>query len=108
MILETFGYQVVQASGAKEAIYMASSNRPDLILMDLSMPEIDGFVATAALRSISTLKDVPIVAMTAHSANLLRDKALAAGCDAFLEKPLTMERLTAILHQFRRNGHQPS
>ena len=108
LILEKFGYQVIQASEGREAVYKASSSPPDLILMDLNMPDIDGLVATAALRSIATLKNVPIVAMTAYPADLSRDRALAVGCDEYLEKPVTMERLTEILHQFRRNGHQPS
>ena len=108
MILETFGYRVIQASEGREAIYTASAKCPDLILMDLSLPGVDGLVATAALRSISTLKDVPIIAMTAYPESLSKDKALAAGCDAYLEKPLSMERLTAILHQFARNGDRPN
>ena len=108
MILETLGYRVMHASEGKEAISTASANRPDLILMDLSLPDVDGLVATAAFRSISTLKDVPIVAMTAYPESLSKDKALAAGCDAYFEKPVTMERLNAILHQFARNGHRPN
>lgn len=107
-MLETFGYRVIQASEGREAICTASANPVDLILMDLSLPGADGLVVTKALRSISTLKDVPIVAMTAYPESLSKDKALAAGCDAYLEKPVTMERLTAILHQFARNGDRPN
>jgi two-component system cell cycle response regulator DivK len=104
LTLETAGYQVIQASDGKEAIRAAAVSDPDVILMDLNMPDVDGLVATAALRSIATLKHVPIVAMTAYPGTLPRQKALAAGCNAYLEKPFSLEGLTAILQQFSGNG----
>ena len=103
LMLETLGHEVIGVSDGKEAVQTASVSRPDLILMDLSMPGVDGLLATAALRTISTLIDVPIVAMTAYPQDLSREKALNAGCDAYLEKPLSMESLASTLHKFSRN-----
>jgi CheY-like chemotaxis protein len=99
LMLERLGHQVIGVSDGKEAVQTATVSRPDVILMDLSMPGVDGLLATAALRTISTLIDIPIVAMTAYPRELSREKALNAGCDAYLEKPFSMESLASTLHK---------
>jgi CheY-like chemotaxis protein len=99
-MLEQLGHQVFEAGNGKEGIQAAIAHHPDCILIDLSMPEVDGLLTTAALRTISPLRNVPIVAITAFSKDLSREMALAAGCDAYLEKPFTLEELAAVLQKF--------
>jgi CheY-like chemotaxis protein len=94
-MLETLGHQVIEATDGKNAIQLAASSRPDTILIDLGITEIDGLLTIAALRTISPLRSVPIVAVSDSSMH--RQKAAAAGCDAYLEKPLSTERLADVL-----------
>lgn len=96
-MLQRLGHEVIEAANGKEAVGTTIDPTPDLILMDLSMPEVDGLLATQALRRISWSKRLPVVAMTAFPENLSREKALAAGCDAYLQKPFTVEDLSAVL-----------
>jgi CheY-like chemotaxis protein len=96
-MLEKLGHQVVEATNGKDAIKVALKHTPELIIMDLSMPEVDGFQAASALRSIKTFSQVPILAITAYPKSLWRDKAEDAGCDGFLQKPFTREDLSAAL-----------
>jgi two-component system, cell cycle response regulator DivK len=98
-MLERLGNDVIEAADGTEAIRSAASNRPDMILMDLQMPGVDGLVATAALRTISTMQHVPIVAMTAFPKEFVAAKALSVGCDAFVEKPLTVEALATLIRR---------
>ena len=72
---------------------MALAERPDLILMDLSLPEIDGWEATRRLKAAAQTKDIPVIALSAHAMSGDREKALAAGCDDFDTKPVAFERL---------------
>jgi len=93
MILETFGYRVLQASEGKEAISTASADRPDLILMDLSLPVMDGWEATRQIKGASETRHIPVIALTSHAMVGEREKALAAGCDDFDTKPVELPRL---------------
>src|SRR5437867_3574814 len=99
-MLEKLGYDVIEAVNGKEAIEVALDGTPDLILMDLSMPEVDGLVATAALRSITIFTRLPIIAMTAYPQALSFNQAKRAGCDGYLAKPFTQENLAAVLSKF--------
>lgn len=92
------GYEVIEASDGYEALEKAKQNRPDLILMDLAMPVIDGFVATKAIRESDECKDVPIVALTAYDTH--HDKAIKAGCNEVIQKPLDFDRLEPLLTQY--------
>jgi two-component system cell cycle response regulator DivK len=103
-MLEKLGHQTVVALGGMEGIKAALAQDPDVILMDLSMPEIDGLVATAALRTISSFVKIPIVATTAFPERLSRTAALAAGCNVYLEKPLILEDLARVLKQFQKGA----
>ena len=96
-MLEKLGHQVVEATNGKEAIKVAIKHNPEVVIMDLSMPEVDGFQAASALRSIQTFNRTPILAITAYPQSHWRDKSEDAGCDAFLQKPFTHEDLSAIL-----------
>ena len=96
-MLEKLGHKVLEATNGKEALKVAIKQSPEIVIMDLSMPEVDGFQATSALRSIKTFSRTPILAITAYPKSHWQDKAEDAGCDAFLQKPFTHEDLSAAL-----------
>ncbi|HVF50834.1 MAG TPA: response regulator [Pyrinomonadaceae bacterium] len=100
--VESFGYAVVEASNGQEAIEVARRELPDVILMDLSMPMLDGFAAILRIRRQAGLQDVPIVACSAHAAPQLRADALSAGCCAYLTKPVDINLLQATLAEILR------
>jgi two-component system cell cycle response regulator DivK len=81
------GYEVVEAVDGDEAIAMAGARHPDVILMDMTLPGRDGWSATRALKAAPTTAGIPIIALTAHATEADREKAMAAGCDAYLPKP---------------------
>lgn len=97
--LESFGYRVVEASSGTEAVRMAQAESPDLILMDLSMPNMDGFATIHQLRRLLGLRDVPVIALSAHTAREVREDALAAGCREFITKPVLLDRLKAAVER---------
>jgi two-component system cell cycle response regulator DivK len=97
--LETLGYRVVEASNGEEAIEVAQAELPDLILMDLSMPRLDGFAAIHRIRRFLGLRDIPVIAFSAHSAEEVRDDALAAGCCEFVTKPVSLGTLKSIVQR---------
>jgi two-component system, cell cycle response regulator DivK len=87
------GFEVLVADNGKEGIVTAIAERPDLILMDLDLPVVDGWEASRQLKSDPATHDIPIIALTAHAMAGSREKALAAGCDDFDTKPLDFDRL---------------
>jgi CheY-like chemotaxis protein len=87
------GFEVVMAEDGEAAVSMASSEQPDLILMDMSLPGIDGWEATGQLKAAPQTKAIPVIALTAHAMSGDREKALAAGCDDFDTKPVDFARL---------------
>lgn len=87
------GYDVVIAVNGQEGVDMAMSERPDLILMDMSLPVLDGWEATRRLKSDPATASIPVIALTAHAMESDREKALAAGCDDFDTKPIELPRL---------------
>jgi CheY-like chemotaxis protein len=91
--LESRGHIVDVAGNGREVLALAKSNRYDVILMDVQMPEMDGFQATAALRQMESCADVPIIALTAHAMTGDRQRCLAAGMNDYLAKPLDLIRL---------------
>ena len=93
--LSRAGFTVIIASDGKQGIAMAGSEQPDLILMDLTLPDIDGEEVTRRIRADPATKRIPVIALTANAMNSDRDKALAAGCDDFDTKPVDMPRLLA-------------
>lgn len=96
-LLEMSGYQVVEAVDGKEAVEVAESVRPDLILMDLSLPRLDGLDATRRIRELDGLGRVPIVAVSAHDTNDFHADALAAGCNEYVTKPIDFDELDALV-----------
>jgi two-component system cell cycle response regulator DivK len=91
--LQRRGYEVAIAIDGERGIAMARAGSPDLILMDMSLPVIDGWEATRALKSAEETKHIPVIALTAHAMSTDRDKALEAGCDDYDTKPIEFSRL---------------
>jgi len=91
--LERRGYEVVIAVDGQQGVDLAQSARPDLILMDMSLPVIDGWEATRQLKAKPAMKATPIIALTAHAMSGDREKALEAGCDDYDTKPIELPRL---------------
>ena len=87
------GYEIVSAPDGPAGIAIATAELPDLILMDLNLPEIDGWEATRRLKADPATRDIPIIALTAHAMAGDREKALATGCDEFETKPIDFDRL---------------
>jgi CheY-like chemotaxis protein len=87
------GYEVIIAEDGARGVAMATSDRPDLILMDMSLPVIDGWEATRRIKATSELRKIPIIALTAHAMATDLDKALEAGCDDYDTKPIELQRL---------------
>ena len=87
------GYEVTIAEDGARGVAMATSDRPDLILMDMSLPVIDGWEATRRIKATPELHKIPIIALTAHAMATDRDKALEAGCDDYDTKPIELKRL---------------
>jgi CheY-like chemotaxis protein len=93
------GYEIVSAPDGATGIALVSDERPDLILMDLNLPVVDGWEATRRLKADPATCDIPIIALTAHAMAGDREKALAVGCDEFDTKPVEFERLLAKIEQ---------
>lgn len=97
--LRRLGFEVVSAANGRDAILTASLGRPDLILMDLSLPVIDGWSATRLIKSDPRTEHIPVVALTAHAMTEDRETALAAGCDEYETKPINMPQLLEKIRQ---------
>jgi CheY-like chemotaxis protein len=104
LALEHDGYRVVEAANGEEAVELAQAEMPDLIIMDLSMPNLDGFEAIHRIRRLLGLRDVNVIAFSAHTAREVREDALAAGCCEFLQKPVNLEVLKAAVERCLRRG----
>ena len=108
--LEEHGFSTVAASDGSEAIRKARELHPDLILMDMSLPVMDGWEATRTLKAAEETRDIPVIALTAHAMSTDRDKALEAGCDDYDTKPIELTRLLSkmqvLLGGERRTGER--
>ncbi len=87
------GYTVLIAADGAQGVKMAAAEQPNLILMDLSLPVLDGWEATRRIKAASETRDIPVIALTAHAMAGDRERAIAAGCDDFDTKPVEMSRL---------------
>ena len=90
-LLVSEGYRVVEAENARQALNLLKGNQPDLILMDINMPDIDGYTLTSRIKEIPNLMSVPIVAITANVMRGDRERTLQAGCDGYIEKPINVD-----------------
>jgi two-component system, cell cycle response regulator DivK len=92
-LLRRRGYELLTARDGVEGVMVSQSEMPDLILMDMSLPVLDGWEATRRLKAAPKTQAIPIIALTAHAMAADRDKALAAGCDDYDSKPIELKRL---------------
>ena len=107
MVLSMSGYRVVEACNGLEAVELARRERPDAILMDLNMPVLNGFDATRRIREMPEMADVPVLAITAYGTPDYHLKALAAGCNKLITKPLDLDRLETTLRLLLTEGSRP-
>lgn len=101
-VLQAEGYKVLEAQDGPSGIAMAEKEHPTLILMDINMPDMDGYEVTARLREVETLENVPIVALTANVMKGDREKSLAAGCSGYIQKPINVDELPGQIAAFLR------
>lgn len=99
-VLTSMDYEVLQAIDGEAGVEIATEEKPDLILMDLSLPKMDGWTATREIKGQDDLKDIPIIALTAHAMIGDKEKALEAGCDDYLSKPIDLPQLAKKLMQY--------
>ena len=104
-ILMVEGYRVIEAGHASKALEIVETEVPDLILMDINMPDMDGYTLTAQLRKIPTLVNVPVVALTANVMKGDKEKTLEAGCDGYIQKPIDVDTLPAQIAKYLRGNH---
>lgn len=98
--LERRGFSVVMAVDGRQGVDMARSEKPDLVLMDMSLPVMDGWTATQTIKADAELAKIPVIALTAHAMEGDREKALAAGCDDYDTKPIELPRLLEKIGKF--------
>jgi CheY-like chemotaxis protein len=98
------GYDVIVACNGREGIAAAAREKPALILMDLSLPEVDGWSASRQIKAAQTTRHIPIIALTAHAMRGDREKALGAGCDDYEIKPIDFPRLLSRMDSFMNGG----
>jgi CheY-like chemotaxis protein len=98
-LLEMTGYRVIEAMNGEEAVKMAEAESPELILMDLSLPVIDGLAATRLIRKLPNSKSTPIIAVSAHDTSDFQSEAIEAGCNTYVTKPIDFNDLEQLIAQ---------
>ena len=98
-LLEMTGYRVVEAMNGDEAVKLARAEKPELILMDLSLPVIDGLAATRLIRKLPQCASIPIIAVSAHDTCDFQTEALQAGCNRYITKPIDFNELEELIAQ---------
>ena len=98
-LLEMSGYRVVEAMNGEEAVRLARTESPQLILMDLSLPVIDGLAATRLIRKLPALASTPIIAVSAHDSSDFQAEAVEAGCNSYVTKPIDFGQLETLIEQ---------
>lgn len=104
--LERSGFEVVVAADGEQGVEVARAERPDLILMDLSLPVLDGWQATRRLKALAETRTIPIIALSAHAMPGDREKALEAGCDDYDSKPVRLPGLLAKIRELLPEGSE--
>ncbi|HEY0098696.1 MAG TPA: response regulator [Pyrinomonadaceae bacterium] len=99
MLLEMSGYRVLEAADGRRAVELAREECPDLVLMDLSLPVLDGLSATREIRRMDNISNLPVIALTAHGTEEFQDAALTAGCDEFVTKPIDFDLLESVIRE---------
>lgn len=101
-LLEAHGYQTIESRDGVEALKVARDERPDLILMDIQLPGLDGYEATRRIKANPALRSIPIIAVTSYALSGDEVKALQAGCDAYVTKPYSPRALLAKIREYLR------
>jgi CheY-like chemotaxis protein len=96
-LLEMTGYRVIEAMNGEEAVKLAKKESPNLILMDLSLPVIDGLAATRLIRKLPEFKSTPIIAVSAHDTSDFQSEAMDAGCNTYVTKPIDFNELELLI-----------
>lgn len=105
-VLEAEGYAVVEAVNASQALEALERSEINLVLMDINMPDMDGYTLTAKIKSIKKFSNIPIVAVTANVMRGDREKSLGAGCDGYIQKPIDIDTLSQQIERFiLRSSH---
>lgn len=99
-VLQAEGYHMLEAANAFEAVQCVRAQIPDLILMDINMPDVDGYALTSRLKTIPTLKQVPIVALTANVMKGDKERSFEAGCDGYIQKPIDVDALPEQVREY--------
>lgn len=103
-VLEASGFSIIEAEDGKIGLKLAQKHIPDLILMDINLPEMDGYEVTARIKRMENLARIPIVAMTANVMKGDREKTFAAGCDGYIQKPIDVDLLPDQIRSFMARG----
>src|SRR6185437_1832059 len=104
-LLEMAGHKVVEATDGEQAVKVALEKKPAIILMDLSLPKLDGLAATREIRRHKGLPNVPILAVSAHDGDESRAAALEAGCDDYVTKPIDFDQLNTLVRHYLSKSH---
>ncbi len=96
-LLQSLGYRVLEAENAAQALQVLGADHPDLILMDINMPDIDGYTLTQQIKAMPAFQSVPVLAITANVMRGDREKTLQAGCDGYIEKPIDVDRFLDLI-----------
>jgi len=104
-LLEMAGHTVVEATDGEQAVRVALKEKPTIILMDLSLPKLDGLAATREIRRHKGFRHVPILAISAHDGDESREAALAAGCNEYMTKPIDFDKLSTVVHRYLAKSH---
>lgn len=101
-ILTFEGFQILEAGNAQEGLEILATTKPDLILMDINIPDIDGYELTSKIRSLTGYDEIPIIALTANVMRGDRERSLEAGCNGYIQKPVDIDLLSQQIERFIR------
>ena len=105
-VLEIEGYRVIEAEDGIQALDYLRSETPDLVIVDINLPDMDGYEVTTRLKQIPSMAKVPVIAMTANVMKGDREKTLAAGCDGYISKPIDIDTLPDQIAKFLRKSNE--
>ena len=99
-LLQRFGYEIIEASDGEQGVKLAGEKIPDLILMDIMMPKMDGLEATRIIKADEKTKHIPIIALTSYAMKGDREKTIEAGCDGYIAKPIDIKEVLKAIEHF--------
>jgi two-component system cell cycle response regulator DivK len=99
-LLQRFGYEIIEASDGEQGVKLAGEKIPDLILMDIMMPKMDGLEATRIIKADEKTKRIPIIALTSYAMKGDREKTIEAGCDGYIAKPIDIKEVLKAIEHF--------